>query len=255
MVLGVMGAMAEEIDALVGELGPPASRVSAGGRDYHLGTLWGVPAVLAFSRWGKVAAATTATTLIARFGIGELVFTGVAGAADPRLAIGDVVVATALYQHDMDARPLFPRHEIPLLGVGRFETSEPLRAALVRAAGAFLAEDYARAVPAAVRDEFRLAAPKVVAADVATGDKFVAERAEVLALKERLPAVGCVEMEGAAVAQVCHEHGVPFAVVRTISDGADEAAAVNFPRFVAGVARAYSHGILERLLTSRTAPA
>jgi adenosylhomocysteine nucleosidase len=252
MVLGVMGAMVEEIDALIRELAPPVSRTSVGGRDYHLGSLWGVPAVLVFSRWGKVAAAMTATSLITKFGIGELLFTGVAGAADPGLSIGDVVVASGLYQHDMDARPLFARHEIPLLGVSRFETGEPLRTSCLRAAETFLSEDFGRAIPPDVRDEFRLSAPKVVSADVATGDKFFAEKDAVHALRVRLPSVGCVEMEGAAVAQVCHEHGIPFGVVRTISDAADESAGVNFPRFVARVASVYSHGILKRLLASRT---
>ncbi len=67
--------------------------------------------VLVFSRWGKVAAATTASSLIAEFKIDQLIFTGVAGASAPTLNIGDIVISSQLYQHDMDARPLMPRHE------------------------------------------------------------------------------------------------------------------------------------------------
>lgn len=251
MVLGVMSAMVQELHTLIQELESPQSPVTIGSRDYYRGSLWGMPAVVVFSRWGKVAAATTATSLITKFGIDELIFTGVAGGADPALSVGDVVVASALYQHDMDARPLFPRHEIPLLGVSRFDTGESLRKECLRAAESFLREDYTQAIPGVIRDEFRLTAPKVVAAEVATGDKFFAEKADVLALKERLPSVGCVEMEGAAVAQVCHEHGVPLGVIRTISDDADESASVNFPKFIESVASVYSHGILKRLLMSR----
>jgi len=251
MALGIMSAMIEELGTLIRELEPPKSQLTIGSRDYYLGSLWGVPAILVFSRWGKVAAATTATSLITKFGIDELIFTGVAGGADPALSVGDVVIASALYQHDMDARPLFPRHEIPLLGMSRFDTGEALRQECLRAAEGFLKADYEHVIPSAIRNEFRLTSPKALTAEVATGDKFFAEKAEVAALKERLPSVGCVEMEGAAVAQVCHEHGVPLGVIRTISDDADESASVNFPKFIESVASVYSHGILKRLLMSR----
>ncbi len=72
-----------------------------------------MPVVLVFSRWGKVAAASTVTHLIAQFGVDEVIFTRVADAVDPALNIGDIVIAGKLYQHDMDALPLFTRHEIP----------------------------------------------------------------------------------------------------------------------------------------------
>src|SRR5262249_1889441 len=160
-------------------------------------------------------AATTATCLVTRFGVTELVLTGVAGATGAGLSVGDVVVATALYQHDMDARPLFPRHEIPLLGLSRVETDPAVRRRCVAAAAAFLAEALGSRVPAAGRAEFGIRAPKVVEGEVATGDKFFADRADLAALAARLPGVRCVEMEGAAVGQVCHEYGVPLGVVRT----------------------------------------
>src|SRR5688572_5863773 len=98
MTLGIMSAMTEEIDALIQELDGPKKQTTLGRRDYYEGTLWGVPCVIVFSRWGKVAAATTATCLITRFNIQELIFTGVAGGVDPGLRVGDVVLATSLYQ-------------------------------------------------------------------------------------------------------------------------------------------------------------
>jgi adenosylhomocysteine nucleosidase len=253
MVLGIMGAMTEEINTLIAELAAPKPPTTIGGRAYYRGSLWGAESVAVFSRWGKVAAATTATCLITKFGVEELIFTGVAGAIDTGLSIGDIVVATALYQHDMDARPMFPRHEIPLLGVSRFDTDPLLRRECVGAAQAFLTIDYAAQVPPAVRHEFRMADPKVVEGEVATGDKFFAEKADIRALKARLPSVACVEMEGAAVAQVALEYQVPVAVIRTISDTADESAVVDFPKFINKVASVYSHGILKRLLVARAA--
>jgi adenosylhomocysteine nucleosidase len=83
---------------------------------------------------------------------------------------------------------------------------------------------------------------------IASGDKFFANATELAELRQRLPAVACVEMEGAAVAQVCEEYGVRLAVVRTISDTADESAAHDFPRFAREIARHYSKGILSRFL-------
>src|SRR5262249_4269300 len=100
-----MGAMPEEIEGLLGEL-EDVQVTEAGMRTYHKGNLWGTSVVLVFSRWGKVAAATTATYLIEHFGVSQLIFTGVAGGVDESLRVGDVVVASTLYQHDMDASPL-----------------------------------------------------------------------------------------------------------------------------------------------------
>ncbi|MGH7145980.1 MAG: 5'-methylthioadenosine/adenosylhomocysteine nucleosidase [Planctomycetota bacterium] len=268
MTIGVLSAMNEEIHTLLRELKPlapakgtvrrrgqPASTdgVERGRRRYHHGTLFGEPAVLVYSRCGKVAAATTATHLILEHGVEEIIFTGVAGAADPRLKIGDVVVAERLYQHDMDARPLFAQHEIPLLGVTAIETTPARRAELAAAARTFLAEGFAAAVPPAVQREFHLAAPRVFEADIASGDKFFARRTDKQELKRRLANVVAVEMEGAAVAQVCYEYGVPFSVIRTISDTADEQAPGDFTRFIDFVASAYARGILHALFAARRA--
>jgi adenosylhomocysteine nucleosidase len=89
-----------------------------------------------------------------------------------------------------------------------------------------------------------------VEGEIASGDRFFAGRAELNELKQALPMATCVEMEGAAVAQVCHEYGIRLAVIRTISDAANENAPVDFPRFVRHVASAFSHGILKNLLTT-----
>ena len=113
MTIGIMSAMREEIASLVMDLGTADEALHTGMRTYHRGCLWGIPVVLVFSRWGKVAAASTVTHLIAQFGVDEIIFTGVAGAVDPALNVGDVVIAGQLFQHDMDARPLYSRHELP----------------------------------------------------------------------------------------------------------------------------------------------
>ena len=246
MLIGIMAAMQEEIETLLKELPADAEVIGDGGRTYHSGCVWNTPVVMVFSRWGKVAAATTATHLISDFGVGEILFTGVAGAAQPGLKVGDVVGAR-LWQHDMDARPLFPRHEIPLLGRSSFASDEKRRNQLLHAAAAFLRDDLPTAASEATRAAFHLQSPRAVEGDIASGDKFFADRADLADLLLRLPTIAAVDMESAAVAQVCHEYSVPFTVVRTISDAADESAAHDFPRFLTQVASAYSHGILKRL--------
>lgn len=239
MRLGIMSAMNEEIKVLVSELRSGCAHRS-GMREYHSGSLWGCDAVLAFSRWGKVAAASTATELISKHGVEALIFTGVAGGVAPGLSAGDIVVGTELWQHDMDARPLFERHEVPLLGRSSFAADPMMREKLERASREFLAAG----IEESMRREFGIVSPKAHLGEIASGDQFFASAEKVAELRSRLPGVLCVEMEGAAVAQVCHEHGIPFAIVRTVSDSADEHAPVDFPHFVREVASVYSHGIL-----------
>jgi adenosylhomocysteine nucleosidase len=249
-MIGILSAMTEENESLTREMGK--SEVSeAGKRTYHAGLLWNVPTVVVFSRWGKVAAATSATFLISKFNVSEIIFTGVAGAADPKLKIGDVVVGNQLYQHDMDASPLFPRHKIPLLGVTEIQTDQSRRRATLNAAHKFLKQDLSTAVEPEVLHDFGIARPQVIEGDIASGDKFFADKVEINSLRSRLPSISCVEMEGAAVAQVCFEYGVPYSIIRTISDSADEAAHIDFPKFVDLVAKVYSHGILKNLLQDR----
>lgn len=249
-----MSAMTEEIGALIAELKNVESVIERGMRTYYRGELWGVPVVLVYSRWGKVAAATTATSLIAEHDVGEIIFTGVAGGVDATLRPGDVVIATELVQHDMDPRPIFPRHEVPLLGRAMF-VADPLRRSLAqRAAERFFAHDLPADVAASAIAEFGIDTPRVVAGVIASGDKFFSERSHVEELLERLPDTLCVEMEGAAVAQVCFEYQVPCTVIRTISDAADETAPIDFPRFVATVASGYSRGIVRNLLQALHEP-
>lgn len=119
-IIGIMGAMPQEIDGVIKLLENP-KEITLGMRSYTSGTINNIDVVVVFSRWGKVAAAATVSTLIHVFNVTEVIFTGVAGAIDPTLNIGDIVIAKRLYQHDMDARPLMQQFEIPLLGKTFFE--------------------------------------------------------------------------------------------------------------------------------------
>lgn len=151
----------------------------------------------------------------------------------------------------MDASPLFPRHEIPLLGRAAFSADVALRDALAKAARDWLAQHMASEVRPEWLSALHLGAARVHVGQIASGDRFVSSAQEVARLREALPNALAVEMEGAAVAQVCHEYGVPFAVMRTLSDAADDTAHVDFPRFLRDVASHYSHGILRQFLSAR----
>jgi len=251
MTLGIVAALHEEIAALLAEMAPGARVERIGMRDYHVGRLYGQDCVIVLARIGKVAAAATTAALIHRFDVKAVVFSGVAGGLAHGLSVGDVVVADTLLQHDMDASPLFPRFEIPLLDRASFDAEPTLRDALVQAARDWLAEEMPAQVSAQLRDELRLSAPQVQVGQIVSGDRFVSSAGEVARLRDSLPQALAVEMEGAALAQVCHEYGVPFAVMRTLSDAADDSAHVDFPRFLRDVASHYSHGILRRFLMAR----
>jgi adenosylhomocysteine nucleosidase len=239
-VIAILSALAEEQSGLIAQLGDARS-VSHGGREFWTGTLHGKPVVLALSRIGKVAAATTTAALIDRFHASCVVFTGVAGGVGDGVAVGDVVVATSFIQHDMDASPLFPKYQVPLTGKTVFSCDEALCHGLASACQTGLSMALYANRP-----------PRIHQGLIASGDRFVSGAQEVVALVRTLQAHGyhplAVEMEGAAVAQVCHDYGVPLAAVRTISDRADDTAHVDFPQFVTTVASVYARSIVNAWL-------
>jgi len=241
--IAIVSAMHHELRALLPLLHEPMP-VRLAGRDFHQGTIHGQPVVLVLSGIGKVAAATTAVLLVHAFDARQLVFTGVAGGLRRGVKVGDVVVARQLLQHDMDASPLFPRFEIPLTGVSRFEADANLADALAAAAQRCLdrAEEF---IGARHLLDFGVDAALVHQGLIVSGDVFVSSEAQSHQLRALLPDALAVEMEGAAVAQVCADFARPFAVLRTVSDRADDQAHVDFTRFIDEIASVYTRAIVE----------
>ena len=239
MTLAILSALADEQRSLIAQLQQP-HQVTHAGRMFWLGTLHGHAVVLALSRIGKVSAAVTASALIEHFGAQRIVFTGVAGGVGPDVQVGDVVVATQFIQHDLDVSPLYPRYEVPLYGQSCFAADTVLGHQLVQATRAAL-----QAMGLAATVHLGL---------LASGDQFIGSAQASGTLCSDLAAAGhlplAVEMEGAAVAQVCHDYGVPFAAVRTISDRADDSAHVDFTMFARDVAGRYAEAIIREFLTS-----
>ncbi|MCC2960073.1 5'-methylthioadenosine/adenosylhomocysteine nucleosidase [Massilia sp. IC2-278] len=245
MRLGIISALHEEQQGLVEAMQSPYKLIH-GQREYWLGQLWEIDAVCVLSRIGKVAAAMTATTLVEKFGVTHILFTGVAGAGDKTVQVGDIVVAESLVQHDMDASPLFPRFEVPLTGLTHFPADHQLGTRLVDAAHGFLDNDFDNAIDPREKTVFGLTRPRIHRGLIASGDQFINDAQHINVLNAALPGLVAVEMEGAAVAQVCYELGLPFGVIRTISDNANENAAHDFMRFVKSVAARYAFHIVRR---------
>ena len=226
--IGLLGAMPEEIGTNLQHLKDLHSS-RHGDLTIHKGIWnggdgWEVRLTLSWSGWGKVSASRAATRLLASATeddpIDLLLFTGVAGAANPDLKQWDVLVADAVVQHDMDARPLCNRFTLPALDRDRLIPPSPWLSwatdALEQAAGT---PQWAGFGPA--RQGL-----------IATGDRFIGDAAVLADLRDALPGLQAVEMEGAAMAQVAEQEEVPWLVLRVISDGADESAAQSFSDFV-----------------------
>lgn len=252
--MGIVSALPEEQADLRAHLKAPRSEVIAG-RECIQGN-WrsennadALEVVCALSGIGKVAAATTATSLIMHYHCDALLFTGVAGGVGADVRVGDVVIGTGFVQHDMNAAPLFPRYELPLYGKAVLAADAAMTATLAQVCECVLPQLAAHAeISARIAHHDK---PRCHQGLIASGDEFLSTKTATLRMMNDLQSAQlsplCVEMEGAAIAQVCHDFKLPFAVMRTISDRADDEAHADFTRFVAEVASRYSEAVLHAL--------
>ncbi|WP_248926489.1 5'-methylthioadenosine/adenosylhomocysteine nucleosidase [Paenibacillus hamazuiensis] len=209
--IGLIGAMNEEIERFHQHM-EQVKETRKAGIVFREGVFFGKNVVLCRSGVGKVNAAVTTQILIDTFRVDAIIFTGVAGALDPDLDIGDIVISAECMQHDMDVTALgFPKGTIP------YEERS------VFAADAKLAD-------LAAESADRLHEGKVKRGRVLSGDQFIADRQTVRSLHEELSGT-CTEMEGAAVAQACAMNEIPYVVIRSMSDKADGSAHINFAEF------------------------
>ncbi|QHQ59992.1 5'-methylthioadenosine/adenosylhomocysteine nucleosidase [Anaerocolumna sedimenticola] len=250
MKIGIIGAIEEEIKLLMEEI-EILSEETIGKRTYYKGSLFGRQIILVYSRCGKVAAASTVTTLIQHYGVDLVLFTGVAGGGNSERKIGDVVIAKKLVQHDMDSTgiPGALRFEIPLLKKIYFETEPPLLKKAKESAEHYINHQLEKELDLKLLKEFNITVPKVVVGTIASGDQFISDRNKINALNSQIEDLQCVEMEGAAVAQICYEYGVSFVVFRVISDNADENAHYNIKRFLEKTAGYFTRGIIKQLIS------
>lgn len=213
MKMGIIGAMESEVQNLIARMEDVAYHEKAG-RRFAVGTLAGKDAVVVQSGIGKVAAAITAQMLIDGFGVDALLNTGMAGGLDPRLAVKDLVIATAALQHDFDLTA-FGHVKGFLYG------EDDMKPTLFKANETLC--EKAKAAAAKVLPE----GSKAIDGIVASGDVFVDDSALKAQLRNGFGAAAA-EMEGAAIAQTAVANGVPFVILRTISDLAEHQANVSF---------------------------
>lgn len=221
--IAIMGAMPEEIEPLLKKV-ENVKKIEYANNSYYEATYKGKKLVIAYSKIGKVFSSLTASTLIEKFGCSKLLFSGVAGAINPELHIGDLIIADKLCQHDLDITIFGHDHGYVPEGAVFVETDREFRE---------IAKEVAK------KNELTL-----IEGTIATGDQFVAsnERKEFILSTFDADAI---EMEGASVAVVCNALNTPFFVLRAISDTANDDAGMDFDEFMVGSAIISANFILD----------
>ena len=246
-LIGIVCAEEAEIQHIFEGLETEAVITEIAGRKFHRSTLNGVEIVCVRSFIGKCAASLTTTLLIQEFKPSHVIFIGVAGSLGSECAVGDVVISTSCAQHDVDVRPFRKQCEIPEVGKIFFPADESMINSAVEAAKS-ICDSIEEIVDRDTLSACSIKVPKVIRGVVATGDQFCASAEKTDAIKAVLPEATCVEMEGAALAYVCHEFNTPFVVVRIMSDGADGTAPGDFGLFMGKVCSPFTAAIAKQLL-------
>lgn len=209
--LGIIGAMSMEVETLVSSMENAAPKTIAGSLFYE-GTLEGLPCVVVQCGVGKVNAALCAQILCTAYGVTHLVNTGIAGSLCADLDIADLLVSRDAMYHDFDCVHFgYPYGKVPGMDTVAFPADETLMAYAFQAA-----------------ETVNPGHTKI--GRVASGDQFVADKEKKAFIIEKTQAL-CTEMEGAAIAQIACRNGVPFVILRAISDKADDSAEMDYPSF------------------------
>ena len=220
-MLGIIGAMDEEV-ARMKEQMEDAQVQNWAGMDFYRGRINGKEAVVVRSGIGKVNAAVCAQILADRYEVSAIVNTGIAGSLDGKIDIGDIVLSTDALQHDMDATNFgYPLGQIPRMEVLSFQADRRLL-------------ELARVCCKEVNPDIHVYEGRVV-----SGDQFVSSQEKKEWLIRNFKG-SCTEMEGAAIAQAAYLNGIPFLIIRAISDKADNSATMDYPAFEA---QAIAHSV------------
>jgi len=211
MVIGIIGAMDEEVAVYLYHLQNKKTK-KWNIFTFYEGKMYGKDVVIVKSGVGKVFAAMVSQKLIDAYNVESVIFTGVGGSLNNELAIGDVVVSVDSCHHDFDAQPLgFKRGQISYTDYRFFKADGKLLKLALSA---------------------KLDGHKILKGRILTGDQFMThkDKEEKRYLHEELEG-DCVEMEGAAVAQVCHMNTIPHVIIRSVSDKADGSAVADYDKF------------------------
>ncbi|PID48025.1 MAG: 5'-methylthioadenosine/S-adenosylhomocysteine nucleosidase [Proteobacteria bacterium] len=208
--IAIMGAMTEEIEPLL-DIIKDYKCIEYAKNKYYKANYKGLDLIIAYSKIGKVNASLTASVMIEKFGAQSLLFSGVAGAVNGNLKIGDILYATSLAQHDLDISAFGHPYGYVPEGSVFIKTDESLNK---------IANEVAK------QKGINLSSGVI-----ATGDQFICDEQKKQWIKNTFKA-DAIEMEGASVAVVCDALGVPFFILRAISDGAGMDAEFDFDKFL-----------------------
>ena len=220
-----MGAMREEIAPLLARL-DDIKETTYGNNKYYEAKYQGIAVVVAYSKIGKVFASLTATILIEKFGCDRLLFSGVAGAINEDLSIGDLIVANRVCQHDLDITAFGHPHGFVPEGAQFVHCDKSLIA---------ISKEVAKSLDI-----------KLLEGTIATGDQFVSESIKKAWISDTFCA-DALEMEGSSVGVVCDALDIPFFILRAISDSADDSADVDFDKFLENSAKISAKFILKMI--------
>ena len=211
MTLGIIAAMSEELEILLKDMEVKSKETKAN-MTFHQGTLLGQEVVAVVCGIGKVNAAVCTQILASEYKVSSVINVGVAGGIGKDIYPGDVVIAENLVQYDMDTTAFGdPMGQIPRMDTFDFKCDEKL----VETAKAACDE----------ASNFKTFSGRIV-----SGDMFVASLDKIKWLEKEFGALAC-EMEGASIAHVCYLNNIPFVVVRSISDNANNGAHMDFEKF------------------------
>lgn len=212
MIIGIIGAMDEEVEILLKNI-ELAKKDKKANMEFNIGKLWGKNVVIVRSGIGKVNAAVCTQILIDDYKVNRVINVGVAGGIGKEILPGDVVIGESLVQHDVDTSIFGDRlGQIPRLEAYDFKCDS----ALVK-----LAKE------ACVNSSEH----KSFIGRIVSGDQFIASVEKIKWLNEEFDAIAC-EMEGASIAQVCYLNSIPFVIIRSISDNANNGAHIDYEKFI-----------------------
>ena len=226
--IGIIGAMELEVEQLKAEM-TDTKIITKAGMEFHEGRLNGASVVVVRCGIGKVNAALCVQILADVFQVTHVINTGVAGSLNAKLDIGDILISKDALHHDMDVTIFgYQQGEVPQMGFREFQADAHL---------ASLAKEICEKVNPDIN---------VMFGRVVSGDQFISSKE----VKERLISVfhgDCAEMEGAPIAHGAYLNGIPFVIIRAISDKADDSAEMDYPTFEAAAAK-HSAALVKELV-------
>ena len=227
-MIGIIGAMHEEVIELK-EMIINLKEERILDLIFFKGTIEGKEIVLVEGGIGKVNSSVCTTLLIDRFKVKQLIFTGVAGGTNPNIEVGDIVISNELIEHDFDCTAFGMKPgEIPRMDTSIFKADKRLVKIAEKSAAMLFSKE------------------NIYTGRIVSGDEFVADPKKINWLRDTFNSE-CTEMEGASVAHVCHLFKIPFVVIRSISDKANDEAKTDFCEFVKLAAKNSKKLIVEML--------